>query len=72
MARGKPSDLFASAVNVAGRSWARDLRAGVDASDGAGAMDIREGARVARQRVTAENRGQQRGWNAGNAPPGRL
>jgi hypothetical protein len=67
---GSRAILFAGAVNVAGRTWARDLRAGVDASDGAGALDVRESARIAQHRVGAENRGARRGWDVGVFNPG--
>jgi hypothetical protein len=66
---GSRAILFASAVNVTGRTWARDLRAGVDASDGAGALDAGEAARIARHRTTLDNHGEQRGWDVGTFYP---
>jgi hypothetical protein len=57
--------LLAGAVNVTGRSWQRDLRANVDASDGAGALDIEASGRIARSRVVVGNRGEERGWDVG-------
>ena len=57
--------LLAGAVNVTGRSWMRDLRAGVDASDGAGALDIGASGRIARNRGSRSGRGEAQGWDVG-------
>ncbi len=67
---GSRAILFASAVNVVGREWARDLRAGVDAADGAGALDVNESAKIAKNRIGVDNRGLQRGWDVGTFEPG--
>lgn len=62
---GSRAILLAGAVNVTGRSWMRDLRAGVDASDGAGALDIAASGRIARSRSSRGNRGEALGWDVG-------
>jgi hypothetical protein len=67
---GSRAILFAGAANVVGRTWARDLRAGVDASDGAGALDAYESSLIARQRVGRDNEPRQRGWDVGVFDPG--
>jgi hypothetical protein len=62
---GTRAVLLAGAVNVTGKTWWRDVRAGVDAADGAGALDIAESARIARNHSNRDNAGELRGWDAG-------
>jgi hypothetical protein len=62
---GARAILLAGAVNVTGRTWWRDLRAGVDAADGAGALDIAESGRIAKSRIGRDARGEARGWDVG-------
>lgn len=62
---GNRALLLAGARNVVGRTWWREVNAGVDGSDGAGALDIYESTRIVRYRVTRDNRAQQRGWDVG-------
>jgi hypothetical protein len=57
--------LLAGAGNVTGRTWWRDLRAGVDAADGAGALDIEESGAIAKSRVGPDSPGEPRGWDVG-------
>jgi hypothetical protein len=57
--------LMAGAVNVTGRNWMADRRAGVDMSDGAGALNIEASGQIARSRRGRGNRGEERGWDVG-------
>jgi hypothetical protein len=66
---GSRAILFAAAVNVVGRTWARDLQAGVDESDGAGALDVHESARIVQHHTGRDNEGAQRGWDVGTFSP---
>jgi hypothetical protein len=51
--------------NVAGKTWWDDVRRRVDGIDGAGALDTRESARIARAPSTRNGAAAHRGWDAG-------
>ncbi len=51
--------------NIAGSTWWQDVTAGVDASDGTGAVDALEGVEIARQRRWRNAAGTARGWDVG-------
>jgi hypothetical protein len=58
--------LLAGATrNVAGNTWWIDRVAGVDASDGSGAVDALESVRIARSRSSRNNSATRRGWDVG-------
>lgn len=58
--------LLAGATrNVAGDTWWRDRVAGVDASDGSGAVDALESVRITRSRSSRNAAGTRRGWDVG-------
>jgi subtilase family protein len=58
--------LLAGATrNVTGNTWWVDRVAGVDASDGSGAVDALESVRIARARSSRNNAGVRRGWDVG-------
>jgi hypothetical protein len=58
--------LLAGATrNVAGNTWWVDRVAGVDASDGSGAVDALESVRIARSRSSRNNTATRRGWDVG-------
>lgn len=58
--------LLASATkNITGNTWWQDVSIGVDALDGAGAVNAVEGTNVARNRKSANNTPSRRGWDIG-------
>ena len=58
--------LLAGATrNVVGNTWWVDRVAGVDASDGSGAVDALESVRIARSRSSRNNTATHRGWDVG-------
>ncbi len=58
--------LLAGATrNVRGRNWRQDLINNVDARDGAGALDLRESARIARKKKSPGNTASQCGYDVG-------
>jgi hypothetical protein len=58
--------LFAGASkNVTGNTWWSDRSAGVDASDGSGAVDGLESVRIAKSRRSPGSAGTRRGWDVG-------
>jgi len=58
--------LLAGATrNVVGNTWWVDRVAGVDASDGSGAVDALESVRIARSRSSRNNTATRRGWDVG-------
>ncbi|KAK3368784.1 hypothetical protein B0H63DRAFT_442012 [Podospora didyma] len=59
--------LFASADrNISGGTWAQDLVAKVDASDGAGALNAQLAVLIAQTRANRDNTALVRGWDAGS------
>jgi subtilase family protein len=58
--------LLAGATrNVVGNTWWVDRVAGVDASDGSGAVDALESVRITRSRSSRNNTATRRGWDVG-------
>jgi hypothetical protein len=57
--------LATAARNVSGGTWWADVAAGVDASDGAGAIDAEAGVAVAQQRRWRNAPATRRGWDVG-------
>jgi hypothetical protein len=57
--------LAAASKNITGNTWWADRQAGVDASDGSGAVDALEGVRIAQNRRTRGSSATQRGWEVG-------
>jgi len=58
--------LFAGASkNITGNTWWVDRNAGVDASDGSGAVDALESVRIAQSRRTRNAAATRRGWDVG-------
>jgi len=58
--------LFAGASkNVTGNTWWVDRAAGLDASDGSGAVDGLESVRIAQSRRSRGSAGTRRGWDVG-------
>ena len=57
--------LAAASKNVTGSTWWADRSAGVDAKDGAGAVDGLEAVRVAQNRRSPGSAGVRRGWDVG-------
>ena len=51
--------------NVSGKTWWDDVRHRVDGVDGAGALDTRESARIARAPSSRNGAAARRGWDAG-------
>lgn len=62
---GNRAILLAGAQNVTGRTWPDGVKAGIDARDGSGALDIEVSGRIARSRRQRDNRGDERGWDVG-------
>ena len=59
--------LLASAGrNVKGRTWWDDVSHKTDGRDGAGALDTREGVRIARARAARNGAAARRGWDVGS------
>ena len=56
--------------NITGNTWWNDRNAGVDASDGAGAVDALESVRIAQKRRTRDSAATMRGWDVGNLRSG--
>jgi hypothetical protein len=57
--------LAAASKNITGNTWWTDRSAGVDASDGSGAVDALEGVRIARSRQSRNAVAVRRGWDIG-------
>ena len=57
--------LAAASKNITGNTWWADRSAGVDASDGSGAVDGLEGVRIAKSRRSPGAAGTRRGWDIG-------
>lgn len=57
--------LASASKNVTGATWWTDRSAGVDASDGAGAVDALEGVRIAQNRRSRGSAATRRGWDVG-------
>jgi hypothetical protein len=57
--------LAAAGRNVRGKTWWDDVSHRVDGRDGAGALDAREGVRIARARATRNAAAARRGWDVG-------
>ena len=57
--------LAAASKNITGNTWWADRNAGVDASDGSGAVDALEGVRIAQNRRTRGAAATRRGWDVG-------
>jgi hypothetical protein len=51
--------------NVADGRWWADVQAGIDGSDGSGALNARESVAIARRRTSANGAGTQRGYDIG-------
>ena len=51
--------------NPAGSTWRADVVSGVDASDGAGALDSNAAVTIAQEPPVTQQRGQRRGWDVG-------
>jgi hypothetical protein len=69
---GNRAILLAGARNVVGRSWADGVRAGVDARDGSGALDVEASGQIARSRRRRGNDGDERGWDVGTFEAGEF
>lgn len=57
--------LAAANRNPNGGTWWNDVVANVDGTDGSGALDAREGVRIARSRRQRDNAASRRGWDIG-------
>lgn len=57
--------LAAASKNITGNTWWADRNAGVDASDGSGAVDALEGVRIAQSRKFRNAAASRRGWDVG-------
>ena len=57
--------LAAASKNITGNTWWADRNAGVDASDGSGAVDALEGVRIAQSRKFRNAATSRRGWDVG-------
>jgi len=57
--------LAGASKNIAGNTWWTDRSAGVDASDGSGAVDALESVRIARSRQSRSAAAVRRGWDVG-------
>jgi hypothetical protein len=57
--------LASASKNITGSTWWSDRTAGVDASDGSGALDALEGVRIVKNRRSRGASGTQRGWDVG-------
>jgi hypothetical protein len=57
--------LAGATLNVSGNTWQQDMLAGVDASDGSGALNAEESVEIARNRKFTNNSASMRGWNVG-------
>jgi hypothetical protein len=67
---GNRSILLAGArLNPSGGTWIADLRAGIDGSDGAGALDVDESGAIARTRRFRNASATRRGWDVGTLGP---
>jgi hypothetical protein len=64
--------LAGANTNVTGGTWSQDRIAGVDASDGSGALDSLASVRIAQTRVGRNNAGVRRGWDVGRLRPSDL
>ncbi|MEK8020242.1 MAG: S8 family serine peptidase [Candidatus Parabeggiatoa sp.] len=63
---GNRAILLAGATqNVSGNTWRQDVSAGVDASDGSGALNAEESTQIAQNRVYENNSASMRGWAVG-------
>jgi hypothetical protein len=57
--------LAGASKNITGNTWWVDRNAGVDASDGSGAVDALESVRIAQSRRTRNAAATRRGWDVG-------
>ena len=57
--------LAGASKNITGNTWWVDRAAGVDASDGSGAVDALESVRIAQSRRTRNSAATRRGWDVG-------
>ena len=57
--------LAGASKNVTGNTWWADRNAGIDASDGSGAVDALEGVRIAQSRKSRNAAASRRGWDIG-------
>jgi len=57
--------LAGATVNVSGNTWQQDMLAGVDASDGTGALNAEESLQIALNKMSLNNSASTRGWNVG-------
>jgi hypothetical protein len=57
--------LAGASKNITGSTWWADRSAGVDGSDGSGAVDALEGVRIAKSRRSPGSAGVRRGWDVG-------
>jgi Subtilase family len=57
--------LAGASKNITGNTWWTDRSAGVDASDGSGAVDALESVRIAKSRRSPGSPGTRRGWDVG-------
>lgn len=57
--------LAGARKNVRDSTWWKDVAAGVDARDGAGAVDAQESAEITKVRAAKNNAGSRRGWDVG-------
>jgi Subtilase family len=57
--------LAGASKNITGNTWWTDRSAGVDASDGSGAVDALESVRIARSRQSRGAAAVRRGWDVG-------
>jgi hypothetical protein len=57
--------LAGASRNITGNTWWVDRNAGVDASDGSGAVDALESVRIAQSRRTRNAAATRRGWDVG-------
>jgi hypothetical protein len=63
---GNRAILLAGATqNVSGGTWRQDVSAGVDASDGSGALNAEESVQIALNRIYTNNSASTRGWDVG-------
>jgi hypothetical protein len=64
--------LASASKNITGNTWWTDRSAGVDASDGSGAVDALEGVRIARSRQSRGAAAARRGWDVGTLRSGDI
>jgi Subtilase family len=57
--------LAGASKDITGNTWWADRNAGIDASDGSGAVDALEGVRIAQSRKSRNAAASRRGWDIG-------